>query len=125
MAGHESFIGSDAISPFWIPDQDSLNLAALCTPHQVAIMGPEAMGFIASCLVMMSHAIGEPKPWRINYLMALIYGAPPRRSQRSFWQYVDGPIKVFDERTLRMKRRVVKLAVALGRFYRDSEASRW
>jgi hypothetical protein len=66
----------------------------------------------------MSHAVDKPKPWKKRYLFEAFRGQPPSRPDRWFWEYADGPLPLFSAATVRARRRAIKLAAFVARFYR-------
>ncbi|HLP08125.1 MAG TPA: hypothetical protein VK178_08155 [Opitutaceae bacterium] len=111
----------DRTHRFWSANQDTMNLAAMITPHPVAIYGPNGMDFLPSAgRPMMSHAVDKPKPWKKRYVLEALRGQPPSRPDRWFWEYADGPLPLFPAATVRARRRAIKLGALLGRFYRRS-----
>jgi hypothetical protein len=109
----------DRTHRFWSANQDTMNLAAMITPHPVSIYGPNGMDFIPSPgRPLMSHAIDLPKPWQKHFLLSALRGQAPSRPDRRFWEYVDGPIPLFSAGTVRARRSALHLAAFIGRFYR-------
>lgn len=120
LAGWRSL---DRTHRFWSANQDTLNLAAMVTPHPVAVYGPNGMDFVPSAgRPIMSHAVDKPKPWRRHYLRDFFRGRPPTRPDRWFWRYVEGPLPVFTHRRARQQQTCIRLAAFLSRFYHRPEA---
>ena len=109
----------DRTHRFWSANQDTMNLAAMITPHPIAIYGPNGMDFVPSPgRPLMSHAVDKPKPWKKHYLLEAFRGQPPSRPDRQFWEYADGPLPLFPAATVRARRRAIKVAALVARFYR-------
>lgn len=99
-------------------DQDVLNAAIDCFPEDyVSFLSRHAMGFQAGTAIF-PHALGGSKPWRKNYLRALLEGFPPSVADKSFWHHVGaGPIFPFSSSVVRKQRKLVRLCALIGRFY--------
>lgn len=105
-------LDDDKDHPFAWMDQDALNAAMLASDAPLSLQGFEAMGFHATELAYMAHAIGDVKPWQRGFLWRRVsQGRTPRFADRQFWRFVDGPIEVFSAAT---RRRVV-LAIQAAR----------
>lgn len=102
---------------FFAQDQDAFNIAAMCSESPISEMGPEAMDFIHGGFTM-SHATGNPKPWKKNFIRSGIKGNPPSLADKEFWKNVGLPIKTIPNNQIKYKRITIKLASLLGRFYR-------
>ena len=99
------------------PDQDALNMALLLHDFPINGAGPEAMDFRPGGH-LLSHAIGGGKPWRGGFLRDALRGHPPSMAQKSFFQFLDGPLPVLPPVLARQRRRELAVAAAIGRFYR-------
>jgi hypothetical protein len=106
--------------PFSRSDQDAMAIAMMGTSVPLSIVGPDGMSF-ASGANVMSHAVNSPKPWDRRYLRDAVLGRPPLRADREYWRHARGPIRLFDQRSLRMTEMIVKVATALGTIYRRPE----
>ncbi|MDN3688873.1 hypothetical protein [Cyclobacterium jeungdonense] len=104
--GHRSFKG----------DQDLLNAAITVSPEiKLSIIGKEGMGF-SQPAYLMSHAINNIKPWEKNFLKYLILqGIGPDFADKDYMAYANFPIKVFSNRTFKLKKLNLKLSSFLGR----------
>lgn len=111
------FASFDRTSPFWSIDQDTFNITAMCCNVPISESGPEAMDFIHGGQVM-SHAVGSLKPWSKNYFISALKGLPPSSAEKSFWQHVDGPIRIYEPFYVKRKKLAIGLASLIGRFYR-------
>ncbi|MDD3147207.1 MAG: hypothetical protein PHD82_07895 [Candidatus Riflebacteria bacterium] len=106
------------LNSFCIADQDALNLALMITEHPISTIGPEAMDFIHGGKIM-SHAIGQAKPWTKNFFLAAINGAPPTKADKLFWEFAGkGPIKPFSQNQIRKKKLDLLAGKIIGRFIR-------
>jgi len=100
-------------------DQDALNAAIEASPDEIpfSILGTEAMGFRPGAAVL-PHALGAPKPWRKHYLREAFRGHPPTIADKAFWCHAEGPIQAFPPSLPARRRRSIRLAAFIGRFYR-------
>lgn len=103
-------------APFSKTDQDALNIAIGTWDGVVSFVGKEGMG-LQSGATLMFHALGTPKPWRINFFMQSLAGTSPRSVDKKYWKCVDYPISLFSKGYVRRKKLVVNLGAFLGRFY--------
>ena len=106
----------DRAYPFHKPDQDALNAAAMYAARAVSIAGKDAMDFIHGGF-LMSHALGNPKPWRKAFIRETLRGYPPAQADHNFWQHTEQPINIFTEGERRRKKLELAIASGLGRFY--------
>jgi hypothetical protein len=109
--------GKDRTDPFFCIDQDLMNAAAMATDVPLSIIGQEAMDFLPYRLIM-SHAVRTPKPWNKNYLLAALKGYPPTSADFAYWSNVGWPIELFGRGRLWRTRLSLRIAQAIGRFYR-------
>lgn len=107
----------DRSNPFFAKDQDAFNIAAMCTEASISEYGPEGMD-LTSGGKLMSHAIGNPKPWKKKYIKNFLKGSPPTMADREYWNNANDAIKLYSDRRLKMARMELQLASFLGRFYR-------
>jgi hypothetical protein len=99
-------------------DQDALNATiGMTRGMNCSILPQAAMGFVPGASVM-PHAIGPAKPWRRQYLREALAGRAPVLADKVFWNNLQGPLHPMTRRRVRGKRAAVKLASALGRWYR-------
>ncbi len=98
-------------------DQDAMNMALLLNDLPINAAGPEAMDFFPGGQ-LLSHAAGGLKPWRGGFIREALRGRPPGAAQKNFYDFVSGPIPIFSPALLRRRRFSLRLAAALGRFYR-------
>jgi hypothetical protein len=100
--------------PFYIPDQDALNIVADLEAAEISVIGPEGMGWKQPS-VYMQHACGSPKPWRSRYVRDALQGRAPSHIDYYFWQNVSTPIAIADAATIRKKQRHIAIARRLAR----------
>ena len=65
-------------------------MAAMCYENPISEMGPDAMDFVQSGWIAMSHATGSPKPWNKKFLLSAIKGMPPSRAEKAYWAMLTG-----------------------------------
>ncbi|MEO6970612.1 MAG: hypothetical protein ABI217_06935 [Chthoniobacterales bacterium] len=97
-------------------DQDTLNLAAMFCTRPVSIAGKDGMDIVPGGF-LMSHALGDSKTWRKNFLGEALRGYPPTSADRQFFQHTRGPLRAFSPATDRWKRLNLSAACAVARFY--------
>lgn len=85
-------------------DQDILNAAVMASDTPIGLLGSEAMGMFPWVGEVVPHAMWGRKPWRRNYILDAVRGFPPGRAHRAYWNFVDGPIRPFNEFGLFRKR---------------------
>jgi hypothetical protein len=98
-------------------DQDALNAAIEVYDGNVSYIGKEGMGFIYGQITMY-HALGDNKPWRINYLLSAIKGRPPRDLDVAYLQNINYPILAHSKFEIQRKMISIKVAKLIGRFYK-------
>ncbi|MFT3782554.1 MAG: hypothetical protein QM790_11120 [Nibricoccus sp.] len=100
-------------------DQDALNATIEASPADVhlSILGSSAMGFTPGA-AQLPHALGAPKPWKKAYLRATLAGHPPTTADKAFWEFTGGPLRPFTGADIRFRKRMLKIAAFVGRFYR-------
>jgi hypothetical protein len=105
-------------------DQDILNATVMATDTPIALLGTEAMGMFPWVGEVMPHAMWGRKPWQRNYILDALRGFPPHRTHRAYWEFVDGPIRPFNEFALFRKHAQLAVGHLIGqlhsRSYRDS-----
>jgi hypothetical protein len=85
----------DRSHPFYVADQDALNLAVMITNPSLSVMGTEGMDFTGAGFTM-AHAVDSPKPWQKNRLwLTFRYGHPAREWDREYLTYTDTPIPLY------------------------------
>ena len=113
----ENTRGSGRWDPFMALDQDALNIALMCFNSPVSILGPDIMGFTAFGYI--PHAIGPFKPWQRFYVLHALKGHKPRTVDRSFWSYVNYPLKNYNIYYLLLKKLDLTVALLISRFYKS------
>lgn len=102
---------------FSIPDQDAMNAAVEAWDGVVSFVDKAGMAFTGSAS-LMSHAIGKGKPWSRKPLAYMIDGHPPRRVDRDYWRFANGPILSQPAGLIRRRQLSIQVATLVGRFYR-------
>jgi len=91
----EGYNDIDRSHPFYVADQDALNLAAMITASPVSVIGTDGMDFTGAGFTM-SHAVDAPKPWRGSRLLNLLaYGRLPGLAHREYLRYTQNPISLY------------------------------
>lgn len=103
--------------PLFNTDQDMLNLALMASTFPLSPVENSNMDITPGGYIM-AHALAGPKPWRRRYISDALRGYPPDRAHKRFWQYVDAPIEVYTPGQRRRHVISLKIAAAIGRFYR-------
>lgn len=109
----------DRLFPYHFPDQDGLNIAAMEASYPISIIGKESMDF-TSIGSIMSHAAGNTKPWRRNYVQSALCGAPPSTADKAFWKHTQTPVQLYSKHALFINRLLLAMGSILGRFIRRS-----
>jgi hypothetical protein len=99
--------------PFYLTDQDALNIMADLDGIPLSPMGSEGMGWKIP-EVFMTHALGSPKPWLGLYLRQARRGHVPVHSDGVYWKHVDAPLPVFSAAHVQKMQRHMKWAHALA-----------
>ena len=107
----------DRTNPFFAKDQDAFNIAAMCTDVELSEYGPEGMDLVLGGM-LMSHAIGTPKPWKKPYFKHFLNGSPPTMADKEYWSNANSTIKLYSGTFLKMRKAELKITSFLGRFYR-------
>ena len=121
LAGKSSFLsGSESkhtrANPFYLLDQDTMNLAAMYSGAPLTTIGPEGLGWVPGGFTMY-HA-GSGKPWQKKFLVSALMGNPPSNADKHFLSCADGPLHPFTSGWLRRRRLAVACASLVGRFHR-------
>ena len=95
-------------------DQDVLNATIMATETPIALLGAEAMGWYPGTGGIMAHAMVHNKPWLRNYVLDALRGFPPDQIHRTYWDFVNGPIRPFGTLRFRRKRTAVAIARMIG-----------
>ncbi|MFW5760164.1 MAG: hypothetical protein ACOCXH_04185 [Cyclobacteriaceae bacterium] len=100
-------------STFLSADQDGLNITAMIYFDKLSFIGKEAMD-IRSGGKIMSHAIGNKKPWNKNYLRLALRGRKPTITDKLFWNSVESPIPVYNQKKIKRIKRSLHFAKFIG-----------
>ncbi len=101
-------------SPYSTTDQDALNIAIeLWNDGKVSFMGKEGMDFGPGAN-LMSHALGNPKPWEIKILKEAIKGRKPKQTDKDYWTNCNGPIKLHSNAEIKNKKLCIKIGKLLN-----------
>lgn len=98
-------------------DQDALNATIEAYSGVISHIGKEGMGFVSG-KIMMYHALGGQKPWLINYLLWALAGTPPRDLDIAYLNNTNYPILAHSHWEIKRKKVSIKVAKAIGRFYK-------
>lgn len=101
--------------PFYLTDQDAINVMADLESVTISPMGIEGMGWKVP-YIYMAHALGSPKPWLGLFVRQALRGHAPSITDEVFWRYVDKPVALFSERHIRKIKRRIKWAHVLAPF---------
>ena len=100
--------------PFWLCDQDALNIAADLEGMNISPMGSEAMGWKQPYHFLL-HACGSPKPWVNTVLRESLRGkSPDALMSFRFFEFFDGPIRVMSPEEIRRRKTHVRIAGAIA-----------
>lgn len=113
----ENFHFKDRTHPLMAMDQDLLNVALMASDTPISPMDASAMDITHGGYVM-SHALFSVKPWRRRYFVDALRGYSPATADKLYWQNVTAPIAVASDGQRRARLLSLKLAAAIGRFYR-------
>lgn len=117
LSNHHTMCFGDRDNPFQHPYQDAMNMACMATKLSLSWAGRDAMDFEIRGYIM-SHAINEPKPWRMfSFFRALFSRLTPTRAERQYWNYVTAPIRLFPGWLWALKRLDLIAAQIVGRIY--------
>lgn len=105
------------LSAFHNSDQDGLNMVLMLKDFPINASGSEGMDF-APGGHLLAHAAGTPKPWQGHFLRQALKGNPPTLAARIFFNYIDKPIRVFSPIRRAWLAFSMRVACAVGRFYR-------
>ena len=101
---------------FHYMDQDALNVAKDLYPD-ISIMEKKSMDFDRLGYVM-SHAAGPKKPWKQEFLRGVVtHGIKPSFADKSYWDNVSYPIRLYSDAKIRRKRLAIKAAIFIARFF--------
>jgi hypothetical protein len=109
--------------PFYLTDQDAINVVADLEGITISPMGFEAMGWKVP-QIYMAHALGSPKPWLGLYLRQARRGHAPSLTDEAFWRHAEKPIALFSARHIRKIKRRIKWAHVLAPFGKWAQSVR-
>lgn len=109
----------DRTYPFYNADQDTLNIATMCSDSPVSEIGPDGMDILPGGFVM-SHALGSPKPWKKKFIRSALCGIGPSLADKGFWHYSNGPVHLYSKGFLTIQRMKISIASFISRFYKRS-----
>ncbi len=107
---------TDRSDPFFIPDQDAMNVALMGVDAPISALGPEGMGFSAFG-THMTHFATHPKPWLARYTRRALSGMAPSIAERQFWDSMRGPIRPMPDAERRWREIDLAAAKIVSRFY--------
>jgi hypothetical protein len=102
---------------FHSADQDALNMALEVVPCDLSWVGREGMDF-APGGSLLSHAIGQPKPWEGRALGRALSGYPPSAAHREFLRHTSTPLAALGSLRLQRLRADLMAATLVSRVWR-------
>lgn len=114
---HSTITKMEGFQIFDKSDQDALNATVEAYNGNISFMGKEGMGF-GPGKVIMFHALGNPKPWNINFLIRAFQGKVPRRLDEFYLKNTNYPILVHSKLEIKYRKLSFKIAKLIGRFYK-------
>jgi hypothetical protein len=100
------------------PDQDAFNaVLEACPDIPLSFLGPEAMGFRGRRAIL-PHSVGFFKPWTRPFLKHAYEGRAPTLVDKTYWNRVNGPLRPYTAAQIASAKWRLRLAAAVGRFYR-------
>ena len=113
------FMPGDPTKPFYVPDQDTLNILPMILVDPFSTLGPEGMDFVPGGTTM-SHALGSPKPWRKNMVLKALRGVAPTAADKGYWRNVKSPIPLYSAYDKMLNQVSLRIGAAIGRFIRST-----
>ncbi len=108
---------SDRTFLFHVPDQDALNAATMMCREPLSCADLRGMDFKLGGGYIMSHAIGDAKPWRTKMLWrTLLRSERPTRADKAYFRHTTEPIRLYGKWRLGLKKLDLLAASALGRY---------
>jgi hypothetical protein len=105
----------DRTNPFNRTDQDALNIAKDITDLPLSIADGTAMD-LSNFGYIMSHAVGQEKPWTKNYLKFVIqHGQRPTMTDKLFMQHTKTPLSIYTNSEFFWKNLNLKMANMFSR----------
>jgi hypothetical protein len=99
--------------PFYIPDQDALNIVTDLEGVVAAPIGSEGMGWKQPAVFLL-HACMNPKPWEGQHLRTARRGRAPGEIDEAYWRFTQAPLALFSESHAARIRRRIKWAYILA-----------
>ncbi|MBL6689635.1 MAG: hypothetical protein ISP91_04520 [Pseudomonadales bacterium] len=110
--GTVDFSAGDRSDPYFIFDQDLLNITKELTDIPLIITDKSQMDFPDGGFIM-SHAIGQPKPWQKNFLADLVLkGHRPSKTDKIYFQHTYRPLDVYSKHSLSRRLKLANLSAA-------------
>ena len=103
--------------PFYLTDQDALNIVADLEGVVISAIGSEGMGW-KQPEDYMYHACGADKPWRRSYIRRSLRGSPPTLLDLEFWRLAHSPLEIFPKQLAKEVSREMRCARACARLGR-------
>ncbi|WP_128543335.1 hypothetical protein [Larkinella soli] len=110
---------SGPFAPFGKTDQDALNAAVEAWEGSLSFAGQDGMAFKYGTS-LMPHALGQPKPWKKNFILSALDGRPATLADKAYWLNLDGPIRNYSPMQIKIRRFTILFAGLINRFYRRS-----
>ena len=95
--------------PFYLTDQDALNIVADIEKVDISAIGSEGMGWKLPA-DYMQHACGGNKPWRGRYVRRALRGESPVNMDSLFWEHAAEPIALVPDHEIRRIKRHISIA---------------
>lgn len=119
IGSKDSYHNHDRTYIFHTPDQDMLNAALERCDCPISVISADAMDFVPGGYVM-SHAIGQPKPWRKKFILQALGGRPPTLPDKRFLAVMERPLRLFSPGMMAWKLISARVGAMIGRFLRRS-----
>ncbi|WP_207534026.1 hypothetical protein [Desertivirga arenae] len=111
---HESL--RHEFSPFPKTDQDALNAAVEAWDGDISFVGQEGMAFKPGAS-LMSHALGQPKPWNWKPIKQIIQGSRMNKVYADYWNFANEPIMSQPNSLVWNRKIAFKVSRFIARFY--------
>lgn len=114
-----SLMEANKLSDFYLfnrTDQDALNSAVEAFEGMISIIGQEAMAF-KSGTRMMSHALGQPKPWQTKNFIHALKGKSVSTAKSDFWSNCNLSLRAYNNLSLKINKILIDVAKATSRIY--------
>ena len=117
QAYNSSILKIEGFQIFDKSDQDALNATIEVFRGTISYFGKDGMGFEAG-KAMMFHALGDNKPWKVNFIFKSFNGRIPRLVDEYYWKYSNYPIVSYTKSEISKKKLAIKISKFIGRFYK-------